>query len=332
MRKRIRRVVIEDELHNELPETKKICRTVRALLPARSGQLETGPSDSSHSSSSLIRSSSIHKKNNKNGLVSAALQPEKEEEQNEQGDGSSTSPYRLALRHSPNQSGCLFCPSEVCSCPYFSEFLKNCYEAIPLKRIALRYRQPALCAKSVLPMFVSRMIRIGDITKKDLFVDLGCGNGSVVLQVAAVTGARCIGVELDAHNAAVAARAVEHARPILEQRWKHPLDVSIVHGDMCQWLREKNNPLFNSGQTCVVWAANLLMPKPVNHFLSEALREIPTGSRVFCFEDLYPHSRSVAKLRDPDAFSRFIMKDYVWQLSSVEWCDVEGKFFSYTRV
>lgn len=251
----------------------------------------------------------------------------------EQGDGSPTSPYRLPLRSGPNQSGCVFCPTKVCHCSYFFQFLKECYDAIPLKRISLRYRQPALCAKSVLPSFVSRMIRLGNITEKNLFVDLGCGNGSVVLQVAAETGARCIGVELDEHNATVARRAVEYARPKLEERFNHPLNVSIIHADLCHWLKEEGNPVFSSDPpTCVIWAANLLMPKPVNHFLSETLRAISPGSRVFCFEDLYPHSRSVAKIRDPDAFSRFIMKDYMWQLSSVEWCDVEGKFFSYTRV
>lgn len=83
---------------------------------------------------------------------------------------------------------------------------------------------------------------------------------------------------------------------------------------------------------CVIWASNLLLPKNINHFLAERFRLLPLHSRVFCLEDFYPHSRDVAKIRDPEAFELFEMADYRWQPGSVEWCTMEGNFYQHTRI
>lgn len=246
----------------------------------------------------------------------------------ETGEGTFSSPFRLPLRSKPNVEGCHFCPSSNCLCKYFSAVLKDCYEKIPVKRIDMRYRQPHLCSKSVLPQFVSRLIRLACICRDDIFFDLGCGNGSVLFQVAATTGVRCIGVELDPHNFNVATHALENLRPLLEKKWCRTMRIDLINEDLCTWIT-KSKDVFQ--KKSVIWIANLLMPKTVNHFLSEQLRSVPPDSRIFCFEDLYPHSRSVSRIRDPDAFDKFTMNDYVWQPSSVEWCDVEGYFFSYRR-
>eukprot|EP00796_Vickermania_ingenoplastis_P012994 gene12994-8840_t len=240
------------------------------------------------------------------------------------GDGSTSNPFRLPLRKDPNRSGCFHCINDDCNCCYFASLLKSCFLRLPVQRITMRYRQPHLCAKSVLPTFVSRLIHLSRIKENETFYDLGCGNGSVLFQVAAETGARCVGVELDNHNATVARTALDALRPELEQKWGRPLHVEVVNADLCDWLNETSE-IFR--QPCTIWAANLLLPKAVNHFLGEKLRGVASGTRIFCFEDLYPHSRSVARIRDPDAFDRFEMKDYVWQLSSVEWCDLPGTFY-----
>lgn len=244
------------------------------------------------------------------------------------GEGSPSSPFRLPLRTNPNNKGCYFCPSAECFCKYFTALLQNIYRKISVKRIDMRYRQPHLCAKSVLPEFVSRLITLANIQPGEIFVDLGCGNGSVLFQVAAVTGVRCIGVELDPHNFDVASHALVGLRPDLEKKWSRPLHIELINDDLCKWIAHSQE-IFST--VSVIWAANLLMPKPVNHFLSQQLRKLLPDSRVFCFEDLYPHSRSLSRIRDPDAFEKFSMKDYRWQPSSVEWCDIEGTFYSYLR-
>ncbi|CCW67247.1 unnamed protein product [Phytomonas sp. Hart1] len=142
-----------------------------------------------------------------------------------------------------------------------------------------------------------------------------------------MTGMRCVGVEINPGNVQVARDAWAALRPKLERRCGRPLEVEIRCADLCELL--KGDELMRS--PCVIWAANLLLPRATNHYLSEHLRSCAVGTRIFCFEDLYPHNRLVARVRDPDAFERFEMRDFVWQPMSVEWCDLEGNFYLYTR-
>ncbi|KAG5479928.1 hypothetical protein LSCM1_06346 [Leishmania martiniquensis] len=243
------------------------------------------------------------------------------------GDGTPRNPYRLPLREKANASGCLHCSTQTCCCVWFAEQLQHCYDSLSLKRETERGKRRELCAKSVLPPFVTRLIRISNVAAEETFYDLGCGNGSVLFQVAALTGARCVGIEINPHNAKLAREAWAFLRPVFEARFKRKLSVEIVCGDFCSLLRDTE--YFPS--SCVIWVANLLLPKPVNHYLSERLRKVPFGTRIMCFEDMYPHSRTLSRLRDPDAFEKFDMVDYEWQPDSVEWCSQAGRFFLYRK-
>ncbi|CCW59778.1 unnamed protein product [Phytomonas sp. EM1] len=236
-------------------------------------------------------------------------------------------PTHLPLRTTPNRSGCRHCPTPRCVCVWLADALAGCYAALPAKRQLQQRGRRELCAKSVLTPFVSRLVRLARLRPGETFYDLGCGNGSVLFQVALMTGVRCVGVEINPTNAEVARAAWEELRPTLERRCRRRLDIEIRCADLCEVL--KGEEVVSA--PCVIWAANLLLPKATNHYLSERLRACAVGTRIFCFEDLYPHNRSITRVRDPDAFERFEMKDFVWQPMSVEWCDLEGDFYLYTR-
>ena len=243
------------------------------------------------------------------------------------GDGTPFNPFHLPLRTTPNRSGCVHCIEDTCACRWFTEQLQHCYASLSLKRETERLKRRELCAKSILPEFVARLIRVANVSSGETFYDFGCGNGSVLFQVAAVTGARCVGVEINPHNAQLARDAWAYMQPILEKKYARKLTVEIVCADFCVLLR---NPAFFYS-SCVIWAANLLLPRPVNHLLSERFRSVPRGTRILCFEDLYPHSRSLSKIRDPDAYEKFTFRDYQWQPETVEWCAMSGPFYLYEK-
>lgn len=245
----------------------------------------------------------------------------------ESGTGHPKDPFRLALRAVSNGSGCYHCPTAACECQWVNTVLHECYESLRHKRQVLMYHRSDLCAKSVLPPFVSRMVRHAALKEGELFYDFGCGNGSVVFQVALMTGAHCVGIEVNPINAQVAKEAWEKLKPIFEKRCGRELHVEIICADFCDLMKERSM----LSKSCVIWLANLLLPDSLNHYLSERLRSVGAGTRIFCFKDLFPHSRTVAAIRDPDAFQRFRMEDFTWQHSSVEWCDLEGTFYLYTR-
>jgi SAM-dependent methyltransferase len=245
------------------------------------------------------------------------------------GTGSFQAPFRVSLRSAPNSSDCMLCPADECCCQWFSALLEKAYSAISTKRVVSVAGKRDLCAKSILPPFINRMIHITNIKKNETFYDLGCGNGSVLFQMAYETGCRCVGVELSPHNAAVAREAWAYIKPILEKKAGRVMpSVEIITGDLGQFISSEDFVR----DPCVVWTANLLMPKSLTHFMSERFRALPVGSRILAFDDLYPHSRSVAAIRDPEAFQKFEMMDYIWQEMSVEWTLAEGKFYIHTRV
>lgn len=213
----------------------------------------------------------------------------------------------------------------------FEKLLLNTYAQLAKKRVVEVCGARQLCAKSLLTPFVTRLVRLMKITAEDTFYDFGCGNGSILFQVAYLTGARCVGIEISEHNAAVAREAWPLLRGQLERRSGHSMpEVEVITADLARLLSSSSYFDKEEGRTAILMS-NLLFPKPLTHFLSERLRSAPVGTRILCFDDLYPHARSVAPYRDPAAFELFDMKDYLWQERSVEWCAMEGKFFIHTR-
>lgn len=248
----------------------------------------------------------------------------------EQGSGKPGDPFWLPLRTTPNSSGCIHCVETFCQCERTSMLLSEIYSSVARKRVTEVAGARHLCAKSLLPPFVSRLIRLMNITQEDTFYDLGCGNGSVLFQVAFLTGARCVGVEISKHNAALANDACEAFKQKMRLARLPAPDVTIIEGDIGEVLSRK--AFFDSANGKIaILSSNVLFPKSLTHFISDKCRSLPSGSRVACFDDFYPHSRSVAVYRDPDAFELFEMKDYLWQRCSVEWCSMEGQFYIHWR-
>ena len=245
------------------------------------------------------------------------------------GNGSPTDPYRQVLRDVPNSSDCFYCPSDTCDCEWFGSVLNETYNELPIRRITSVAGKRFMCAKSIEPNFVSRIVRLMNIDSSTTFYDLGSGNGSVLFQVAFSTGARCIGIELCPHNSELSRQAWDRLRPKLEKKSGRKMpELTIITGDLSDYI---SSPGFASDPTSAIWTSNLLMPKPVTAFMAERFRLLPSGVRIACFDDLYPHSRSVMRIRDPQAFEQFLMEDYEWPPGAVEWCPFTGAFFIHRK-
>lgn len=66
--------------------------------------------------------------------------------------------------------------------------------------------------------------KLSNMTERDTMIDLGCGDGSVLIKVASETNAQCIGYEIDPILCATANRKIAEA---------NLLNVTVVEGDMC---------------------------------------------------------------------------------------------------
>lgn len=77
-----------------------------------------------------------------------------------------------------------------------------------------------------------RALAPSEVGRRDVFADLGCGKGRIVLQAAiAYPLARVIGVELSGELASTARANVERNR----SRWR-AAQVEIVQGDVLNWV------------------------------------------------------------------------------------------------
>lgn len=248
----------------------------------------------------------------------------------EQGLGTFEAPLRLPLRASPNGSGCFHCPTSRCDCVTFTELFDDAAARVNMKRVVEVSNNRAMCAKSLNACFVARLRHLLDVREGDVFYDLGSGNGSILFQMALLTGARCVGVELSEHNAEVSRQIWSVLKPQLESTFSRSMpDVSIITGDISDAIMDS---AFESDKPLKILTSNLVMPRSLTHFMSERFRRLAVGSRIACFDDLYPHSRPSAQSRDPEAFRLFKMTDCVWPEFSVEWCAAEGRFYIHERV
>jgi SAM-dependent methyltransferase len=79
--------------------------------------------------------------------------------------------------------------------------------------------------------YLRRILRRGDVGPDDVFVDLGCGKGRVLLQAAAYPFKRVIGVEIDAELSALAQANVDRRRD--DRRCG---DVEVVTADAAEYV------------------------------------------------------------------------------------------------
>ena len=265
------------------------------------------------------------------------------------GTGSLQDPYRIPLRTEANKSGCVHCPLGVdrCDCleieTLISAQLHRLYTSSDLRRTHAYGRNP-LNSKSVLPVFVSRLIRVCNVRKDDVVWDLGCGIGSVVMQFALQTGSSSVGVDIQGDNIEIAKKTWLSVRREWKKRYPdRPVgEVEFITNDIFEELephvmrrsltrhhadREPETPA-----PTVVWAANLLFTPAMNNQLAQMLHRIQPLRSVACMLDLYPHNRPGASMkRNPEPYSKFAhMEDHISQADCFEWREPEKRpFYTY---
>lgn len=270
----------------------------------------------------------------------------------ETGLGTSKCPHRQLLRKEVNRSGCWHCPSDTCLCEPFSQAMDEALAEVRAGSNIARQTEGGpghkdLCAKSLLPPFIARVIRELNITKDDVFFDFGHGNGSVLFQVALETGARCVGVEINAHNAELSRLAWARIQPkLLQLRGSGGAaaapfpSVELFTGDVAEYMSTKQDSHFDrilaelqnhpaGPRGPVILCSNKLWPRALTGFVEERCRALPVGTRIFCMDDFFPHSRRC----DPEAAQLFQLRDYIWPVGVTEWAPMlEGEFYLHTKI
>lgn len=111
------------------------------------------------------------------------------------------------------------------------------------------------------PEIVAGMLKLANVTKKDIVFDLGCGDGRIVIEAARTYGARGVGVDMDAVRIA---EAQENAR-------KAGVGGRVVF---------RNQDLFKSDISKATVVMLYLWPHVNLRLLPKLQRELKPGTRI----------------------------------------------------
>ncbi|KAJ9464061.1 Histone-lysine N-methyltransferase [Diplonema papillatum] len=194
------------------------------------------------------------------------------------------------------------------------------YGQCTLKRKSMAWVK---CPKFILDPLIDRFMNLANASSDDFFLDIGCGIGNVVQSVATRVGCPCVGIELVKSHYDV---AMESAALFHKYREEHQLPQPSI-----EFIRSDARKVADDyvDTATIVWAANLLFPMEVNVFLINFMMRLRPGTRIFTMTNLIPHDPE--RNGDSSLTKLFEYEDLTWGKGEVEWTDVPGPLYMYTR-
>ncbi|KAJ2235194.1 Nucleosomal histone H3-Lys79 methylase [Coemansia sp. RSA 1722] len=178
----------------------------------------------------------------------------------------------------------------------------------------------------ILPTLVSEFISRTGIDAASTFVDLGCGIGNVVLQVAAQTGCQASGIEImkvPARFAQRQAREFEHRMRLYGLR--HGA-ISIWRGDFCESADvQRVLPAAD-----VLLVNNYAFDSALNQNLLQMFLDLKDGARII---SLRPFVTPDYKINARNVYapeSILAVRRYPYWSNCVSWTDSGGEYFVQT--
>ncbi|KAJ2868092.1 Nucleosomal histone H3-Lys79 methylase [Coemansia aciculifera] len=178
----------------------------------------------------------------------------------------------------------------------------------------------------ILPTLVNEFIDRTNITHKSTFVDLGCGIGNVVLQVAAQTGCDASGIEImkvPARFAKRQAREFEHRMRLYKLRHG---SVQVWRGDFCE------SPSVQAllPKADVLLVNNYAFDSALNQNLLQLFLDLKEGTKIISLKPFVTpdHKISARNIYSPESILK--IRRYPYWSQCVSWTDSGGEYFIQT--
>ncbi|KAJ2450280.1 Nucleosomal histone H3-Lys79 methylase [Coemansia sp. RSA 2424] len=178
----------------------------------------------------------------------------------------------------------------------------------------------------ILPTLVNEFIDRTNITHTSTFVDLGCGIGNVVLQVAAQTGCNASGIEImkvPARFAKRQAREFEHRMRLYKLRHG---SVQVWRGDFC----ESSNVQALLPKADVLLVNNYAFDSALNQHLLQLFLDLKEGTKIISLKPFVTpdHKISARNIYSPESILK--IRRYPYWSQCVSWTDSGGEYFVQT--
>ncbi|KAJ2140340.1 Nucleosomal histone H3-Lys79 methylase [Coemansia sp. RSA 564] len=178
----------------------------------------------------------------------------------------------------------------------------------------------------ILPTLVSEFIERAGISHDTTFIDLGCGIGNVVLQVAAQTGCFSCGIEIMKVPARFARRQAQE----FEQRMRlYKLNhgaVQVWQGDFC----ESTDVQRMLPRADVVLVNNYAFDSALNQTLLQMFLDLKEGTKIISLKPFVTpdHKISARNIYSPESI--LTVRRYQYWSQCVSWTDSGGEYFVQT--
>ncbi|KAJ2077864.1 Nucleosomal histone H3-Lys79 methylase [Coemansia sp. RSA 988] len=178
----------------------------------------------------------------------------------------------------------------------------------------------------ILPTLISEFIERTDISHESVFLDLGCGIGNVVLQVAAQTGCSATGVEIMEVPASFANRqALEFERRMRLYRMEHG-PVRICHADFC----ESSDVQLLLPTADVVLVNNYAFDSTLNQNLLQIFLDLKEGTKIISLKPFVTPDYKISARNIYSPESIMSVRRYPYWSKCVSWTDNGGEYFVQT--
>ncbi|KAL6060677.1 Histone-lysine N-methyltransferase, H3 lysine-79 specific [Balamuthia mandrillaris] len=199
------------------------------------------------------------------------------------------------------------------------------------------------------PALVNDIIREVELTREDVFYDLGSGVGNVVLQVAAQVGCKAVGVEIRPELHRIALRMRERTMQLLQQAERSPQrdgeEAQVDGGDITASQPQRyhcgevqllcgdlSNPTFDLSEATVVFLNNFCFPEELEQaVLHKFKRMLRDGARVVSTKSFGPRFRpfSGRSNDDPCHIFRFPWRTRKSSVDAVSWTAKSIEYYIY---
>ncbi|PIA16332.1 DOT1-domain-containing protein [Coemansia reversa NRRL 1564] len=178
----------------------------------------------------------------------------------------------------------------------------------------------------ILPTLISEFIERSGISHESVFIDLGCGIGNVVLQVAAQTGCSATGVEIMEVPASFANRqALEFERRMRLYCMDHG-SVRICHADFC----ESSDVQLLLPTADVVLVNNYAFDSTLNQNLLQMFLDLKEGTKIISLKPFVAPDYKISARNIYSPESIMSVRRYPYWSKCVSWTDSGGEYFVQT--
>ncbi|KAG2236687.1 hypothetical protein INT48_000684 [Thamnidium elegans] len=166
------------------------------------------------------------------------------------------------------------------------------------------------------PILVKDFITKTGVNSKSVFMDLGCGIGNVVLQVAAQTGCEAYGIEIMETPCKFAKRQLKE----YAARMKHGDFLDVAANDLYSTLKRSDVLLVN----------NYAFDAATNQALAQLFLDLKEGTKIISLKSFVPkhHKINQRTLNMPESILR--VEEFEYYSEAVSWTNNGGHYYIAT--